>query len=271
MSSLIGNTSAGSDSNIEESLTMFFDNNFNPSAYIDKLIQSIIHQGGSTASATPISTYSQSSLSNVSNDISELITHLDYYTNELSNHNLKQKLDTLEKSNALIFPHGINSGDQQEENGGSTRIQYHINILNNSIISLQSELSTINEQIDKSLEATTKNSQPINNLIELKRVKANLSKVVQIFELIKASISKKGGDSENIYTAEEFQRLLDEMYESIKSQLESNKNREKLLAHVDKLIELNSLFVNLSKFNPIFKKFVSKLVSLKDTYSRSRS
>lgn len=278
MSELNSTNAAGPSDNIEESLRMFFDNNFNSSVYIDKLIQSIIHQGGNSGTtamtATPISTYSKGTLSKVSSDISQLITHLDYYTNELSNNNLNQKLAMLEKSNTLIFPHGIHNEreyEPDEESSGSTRLQYHINVLNSSIMSLQSELVSINEQIDTNLEGATSNTQPINDLIDLKHVKANLIKVLQILELIKMSIDKRGSDSQGSYTVEDFQNLVDELYENIKIQLESDKNAEKLLMHVNKLIELNSLFVNLSKFNPIFKKFVGKLTTLKETYSKSRS
>ncbi|RLV93806.1 hypothetical protein JA1_002187 [Spathaspora sp. JA1] len=236
---------------IEESLSMFFDNDFNPPAYIDKLVQSItVPTATPTTTTTPISAYSSKSLTKLSNDISQLIIHLDYYTNELSNNNLKQKLDTLNKSNTLIY------SKDEEDVTGLTRLQYHINVLNNSIVSLQTELTNINEKLD-----TSNNNDAINDLIQLKQVKANLTKVLTIFELIHNSLVKQES-----YTVEQFQQGLQELFESIKTQLDSKGNKDKLLEHINKLIELQTIFSNLSKFNPIFKKFITQLTNERDKH-----
>ncbi|EGW31291.1 uncharacterized protein SPAPADRAFT_61861 [Spathaspora passalidarum NRRL Y-27907] len=253
------------DDTIEESLTMFFDNDFNPPAYIDKLVQSITVPTSAlptspnlsstttttTTTATPISAYSKNSLSKLSNDISQLIIHLDYYTNELSNNNLKHKLDALNKSNTLIYSR------DDESTGSTTRLQYHINVLNNSILSLQAELNGINEKLD----INHGKNEAINDLIQLKQVKANLTKVLTIFELVNNSLLRH--DS---YSVEQFQEALNELFDSIKQQLDSNVDQEKLLAHINKLIDLSSVFSNLAKFNPIFKKFISQLTAERDQF-----
>ena len=78
--------------NTDESLSMYFDDDFNPSSYIDKLVNSITNLNPAS-STTPVSAYSKQSLTKLSNDISHLITHLDYYTNMLTNDSLQKKLD----------------------------------------------------------------------------------------------------------------------------------------------------------------------------------
>lgn len=234
----------------DESLSMFFDDDFNPSAYIDTLVNSITNQNTPHNTTTPISAYSKNSLTKLSNDISHLITHLDYYTNELTNENLQSKLDMLDKSNVVI---------NNSEDHGTTRLQYHVHVLNNVVLSLQTELTEVNKQLDNS----NINNEAIQKLIQLKQVKANLNQVLKIFELVSNSISQKQS-----YTVDEFQYALDELFNSIKQQLQSNTNNEKLLQHVDKLLQLNNLFNHISKFNPIFRKFITKLSNERDSYKK---
>lgn len=234
----------------DESLSMFFDDDFNSSAYIDKLVNSITNQSLSHNTATPLSTYSKSSLTKLSNDISHLITHLDYYTNELTNESLQSKLDMLDKSNVII---------NNNEDNGTTRLQYHAHVLSNAVLSLQTELAEINKKLDNS----NINNETIQKLIQLKQVKANLNQVLKIFELINNSIGLKQS-----YLVDEFQSALDELFNSIRQQLQSNENNEKLLEHIDKLLQLNNLFNNISKFNPIFRKFITKLSNERDSYRK---
>ncbi|EER33369.1 hypothetical protein CTRG_02187 [Candida tropicalis MYA-3404] len=234
----------------DESLSMFFDDDFNPSAYIDTLVNSITNQNTPHNTTTPISAYSKNSLTKLSNDISHLITHLDYYTNELTNENLQSKLDMLDKSNVII---------NNSEDHGTTRLQYHVHVLNNAVLSLQTELTEVNKQLDNS----NINNEAIQKLIQLKQVKANLNQVLKIFELVSNSISQKQS-----YTVDEFQYALDELFNSIKQQLQSNTNNEKLLQHVDKLLQLNNFFNHISKFNPIFRKFITKLSNERDSYKK---
>lgn len=234
----------------DESLSMFFDDDFNPSAYIDTLVNSITNQNTPHNTTTPISAYSKNSLTKLSNDISHLITHLDYYTNELTNENLQSKLDMLDKSNVII---------NNSEDHGTTRLQYHVHVLNNAVLSLQTELTEVNKQLDNS----NINNEAVQKLIQLKQVKANLNQVSKIFELVSNSISQKQS-----YTVDEFQYALDELFNSIKQQLQSNTNNEKLLQHVDKLLQLNNLFNHISKFNPIFRKFITKLSNERDSYKK---
>lgn len=235
--------------NTDESLSMYFDDDFNPSAYIDKLVHTITNLNPAS-STTPVTAYSKLSLTKLSNDISHLITHLDYYTNMITNDSLQKKLDALDKSNEII--------NNNEENG-TTRLQYHVHVFNNAVLSLQTELNEINKQLDES----TINNEAIQKLIQLKQVKSNLTKVLSIFELVYNSISQ---DDELSFTVDKFQNALDDLLASIKNQLESSDKNDKLLAQIDKLLEMNGLFTHLSRFNTAFKKFLTKLSNEKEVY-----
>ncbi|KAK6455788.1 uncharacterized protein RJT20DRAFT_155997 [Scheffersomyces xylosifermentans] len=244
----------------EDSIAMFMDPDFNPSNYIDKLFQSIT---SSTASAV----YSKNSLSKLSNDVSHLITHLDYFTNELSNNSLRQTFETLNNSNLLIL-HG-NKDDVNDSNVDLTRLQYYINVLNNSILTLSGELKSINEDIAKQDQDNESGSrhqnESINDLIQLKSVKSNLTSVLSIFEFLN-SVLTTDLSSSRAYGVEEFSNILNSAFETIKIQVDGalGAEKERLTEHINQLIELNSLFVNLKNFHPIYKKFVGKLIVEKE-------
>lgn len=239
--------------NTDESLSMYFDDDFNPSSYIDKLVNSITNLNPAS-STTPVSAYSKQSLTKLSNDISHLITHLDYYTNMLTNDSLQKKLDALDKSNEII---------NNNEESGTTRLQYNVHVFNNAVLSLQTELNEINRQLDE----PTINNEAILKLIQLKQVKSNLTKVLHIFELVYNSISQ---DDELSFTVDKFQNALDELFASIKNQLDTSDKNVKLLAQIDKLLEMNGLFTHLSRFNTVFKKFLTKLSNEKEVYLNSK-
>lgn len=235
-------------------MSMFFDDEFNPSAYIDKLVTSVTHQNVTT-STTP-STYSKQSLTKLSHSINQLITHFDYYVNDIANNGLHEKLEMLDKSSALIHT----SGDEQ---GGTSRLQYHLNILDNSIISLQSELTEINKTIESNESI---NNEAVQTLIQLKLVKNNLLKVIEVLETTNNSLSKVN-ENKLAYTVEEFQLILDELFTSIKQQLSSGTgDKSILLAHIEKLINFQNVFVSLNNFNPVYKRFTTKLITERDTY-----
>lgn len=187
-----------------------FDDEFNPSTYIDKLVTSVTQQN-STTSTTP-STYSKQSLTKLSHTINQLITHFDYYVSDIANNSLHEKLEMLDKSSTLIH-----TSSASEEQGGTSRLQYHLNILDNSIISLQSELTEINNTIELNESI---NNEAVQTLIQLKLVKNNLITVIDVLETMNNSLSKVN-ENKLTYTVDEFQLILDELLGSIKQQLSS--------------------------------------------------
>ncbi|KAI5968446.1 COG7 [Candida theae] len=257
-----------SSSNVEESMSMFFDDEFNPSTYIDKLVTSVTQQKSTTTPTTTTTTthapssYSKQSLTKLSHTINQLITHFDYYVNDIANNSLHEKLEKLHKSSALI--HTGTEIDQKNGggSGGSSRLQYHLNILDNSILSLQSEL----EEINKSIESNESiNNEAVQTLVQLKVVKQNLVTVIEVLEMVINSLSKVN-ESKSNYTVEEFQSILDELLSSVKSQLNTIGDKSILLAHIDKLVSLQDVFSSLNNFSPVYKRFTTKLITERDEH-----
>ncbi|KAI5953201.1 COG7 [Candida jiufengensis] len=220
-------------SNIEDSMSMFFDDEFNPTTYVDKLISTVTQQKTST---TPMSAYSKKSLTNLSHTINQLITHFDYYVNDIANNELKSKLVQLENSSTYI-----NSNQE-----GTTRLQYYTSLLNNSILSLQQELNMINQKLK-----VNDDNEAVQTLIKMKLVKTNLLKVIKVLE----TITLNNNNDKKLYTIEEFESILNQTFEQIKR----NKMDPSVQNYIKQMNEISNLFQNLNHFNPIFKKFINKL------------
>ncbi|KAK6462190.1 hypothetical protein DFJ63DRAFT_319051 [Scheffersomyces coipomensis] len=272
---------AGSSGGLsEESLAMFFDPDFNPSNYIDKLFQNI------TTSSTA-SNYSKNSLSQLSNSISNLTTHLDYYTNELSSQSLTLKLDTLNNSNSLIIPkelesHNNHISSSTKGNQELTRLKYYINVLNNSIISLQTDLNSINQDLNEKPTINSEaNDDIINSLVTLKLIKSNLVNVLKLFEFLNnaliqsynslsTTITPTSVDQQHNFSVDEFQNILNNLLDTLKLQLIQTSNDPNkfndVVSYINKLINLGSMFNNLTKFNLPFRKFINSLSSELEKY-----
>lgn len=241
----------------DESLSMFFDSDFNPSNYVDALFQSISNN------KLQSQIYSKNNLQSLSNKCSNLVTHLDYHTSELSN-NLISQIETLQNSSKIITQ-GLNNDEVLNALNDMTRLQYFINTLNNSILLLQTDIKQVNEELNVNNE-----SQPesINNLIKLKGIKNNLNQVLAIFERLN-SITINNPDST---TVESFQSSLNTLYDTIRNQLtnEENEINQLLVTNINELINLLPLFQNLINFYPIYKKFTAKLTTELDNYLNTK-
>ena len=214
---------------MSDTLTMFFDSDFNLSLYVDKLLQNIVQSSGPSA-------YSQESLSKLNNDISSLSTHLDYYTNELSS-NLSAKLDDLEQNNKQI--------NVLESSESSLRLQYQGDMLNNAILSLQQDLQQINEEVNE------EDSPVILTLIQLKGAKSNMYKVIEVFDLINELIGKRTPNFDGTVSQSDFQKALDGLLESAK--------RGEITTSIDKLVEVAPVFEGLGRFGLAYGDFARKL------------
>lgn len=236
----------------EQSLTMFFDNEFNPSTYVDALFQSIITKSNpelnlNHSNPTPATSYNKKTLNLLSNNLSDITTHLDYYTNELSTE-LSTQINTLKQTSSSILSNLTN-------NDNITRLQYYITSLNHSIVSLNSEIESV-----KSKNSTNEiNNKSIKNLIDLKLVRSNLLKVLTNIEKLNLIINSKDGSSINL---QEFQESIDLLYETLKQSFTkelSNDEKQDLVDNCNDLIDLLPLFKNLNNFYPVYKKFTSAL------------
>lgn len=236
----------------EESLSMFFDADFNPSNYVDALFQSI--SGNQPQSLI----YSKKNLQSVSNKCSNLITHLDYHTSELSS-NLIDQIESLQNSSKVIT-HGLNSDEEFNGLNEMTRLQYFTNTLNHSVLLLQSDIKQANEE----LNINKAQPESIDKLIKLKSIRNNLNQVLIIFEKLN-SICSNNADS---ITIDSFQVSVNSLYETIRSQLNNEQNEINpiLVENINELTNLLPLFQNLTNFYPIYKKFVNRLSSELDRY-----
>lgn len=237
----------------DESLSMFFDSDFNPSNYVDALFQSISNN------KLQSQVYSKTNLQSLSNKCSNLVTHLDYHTSELSN-DLINQIEVLQNSSKVITQ-GLNNDEVPNALNDMTRLQYFINTLNNSILLLQTDIKQVNEELNENNE-----SQPesIDNLIKLKSIKNNLYQVLVIFERLN-SININNPDST---TVEAFQSSLNNLYDTIRNQLSNEKNEinQLLVTNINELVNLLPLLQNLTNFYPIYKRFTSKLNTELDHY-----
>lgn len=243
----------------QDTISMFFDVDFDPAIYVDTLFQSILANQPQ---------YSKQALSKLSSNISYLITHLDYYTNELST-SLQQKLEQLEKNSNLVLL------GPDEESSSSTRLQYYVSILNNSILSLQSDLEHVNLSEESSPdEADAKHpvkespNRAIDTLILLKLVKANILQILELFAFMEAQINQEK-NQENV-TPEQFQLVVNKIYDVTSEKLLSSNVNQLDLEHINRLIDLQGMFVNLESFYSIYKRFANKLAADRATYLSSK-
>lgn len=234
----------------EQSLSMFFDNDFNPANYVDALFQSIV------PSTNPQANYSIKNLNSVSNNVSNFITHLDYYTNELSK-DVSLQIDTLKLSSQSLI-----KNEDIANPSDLSKLQYYINSFNNSILSLQTE-------IDNFKIASTDNktdNEAVNNLIKLKLVRENLIKVLTIIERANIILKPETTSKFNSITSKDFHDSLLRLFDGLKSQLDNTPKDTDLLQNIDDLIDLLPVFNNLNEFYPIYRKFVTRLVNEREQY-----
>ncbi|CUM65412.1 uncharacterized protein PRCAT00003050001 [Priceomyces carsonii] len=213
----------------DEILSMFFDSSFSPTEYVDAFLQSILGK-------QPSNQFHRKSLNESSSKCSNLITRIDYYTDELTE-DLNHNLEALQKSNLAVL--------NDDSNKEITRMHYYTNILNNSITSLQSDLISVNNKLSND------NDESINNLTKLKSVRKSLIDVLGIFDLVNSIVPA----SENYdIKIETFQNALNKLLNDI--QEDSSKELSK---YVDDLINLLPLFKNMTHFYPIYRKFITTL------------
>ncbi|CAK9437873.1 uncharacterized protein LODBEIA_P22510 [Lodderomyces beijingensis] len=254
---------------IDEQLSMFLDDKFEPSNFVDKLVFNVTHDRAG------VSPYSKNKLSSLTHTINQMITQLDYSVHDITNNELKENLAMLENSNSAVgFLYGEEDHQQDEVQQDSTRLQYYLNILNNSIHTLSSEIGEVNKQLNSAEEKTALNDGAIDTLIQLKKIKTHLLEVIQVFEHLTNSLSPKQTEKTNFtYSVDEFQLVLDNHVETVRSQLAiSSGSKDYILQHIHTLMEMQGVFTNMVHFNPIFKKFISRLSDEKESYlARTRT
>lgn len=261
---------------------MFFDEDFEPSNYVDALFNSVITSNSSTQTihssslATSSQIYSEKNLHSLQNKCSTLISHLDYYTNELSSQ-LSEKLDVLKDTSSIV---SANSDDS------ITRLQYYIISMNNAVTSLQQEVEMASSKRSTHIEPTTpgdnadsSSDSPVDNLTNLRDVKGKLLDVLDIFERI-AAITQAGqestaaGSSKNYSTVsiDLFTNSMSTLHQTIQqgfSDQDFKSINSDLVENVNSLSSMLPLFQG-TPFHSIYKLYISKILADKDRYLSMR-
>ncbi|PSK39812.1 hypothetical protein C7M61_001620 [Candidozyma pseudohaemuli] len=222
-------------------LTMFFDDNFNPTSYVDALFHSITGSDNK---------FSKQLLARLSSTLLDVITHLDYQTNEISR-DLALKFDNLKTLSLNLAP-----AIETESTDDNTRLQYYVSALHNTVDTLQEELTDANEKLKKD---SGEQLVAVESLILLKQVKRNIQQVLKVLQSARDML---GHDPSQV-SIDQFQTLLNLLFESLKNQLRSKSQKEldATLTSIEELRKLATVFHQFSAFGPAYSRFIAKLDS----------
>lgn len=224
----------------DKALAMFFDEQFSPTDYVDALLESL---------ADPTDKYLPESLTRMAGRVLDLLSHLDYSTGEIA----KELADNMARLEKLAQP--IGAADD------TSRIDYYLSSLRNSVETLESEVQSVKQQLHSQKDKEALQAQddaakdPVQTLIALKEVRANILLVLQVLQGLRALFP--GVDAQSI-TVDEFLAALTNLLETLKAQAREEALEELRQTISDlKLWEL--LFQPFVQFGPVYAKFVSKL------------
>lgn len=277
----------------DELLSMFFDDEFVPHAYLDAFFSNDLSSANLKNSSNIQSLQHRSSL---------LLSNLDFLTNELTN-DLESKIDKLYNSNSIIsYSYNNNANETSTSKLKPTsRLEYYIDSLLISIQSLNEIIESIQLKINTIKSNSTTTSETVQILINLSVSKTNLFKVLKFLELIKSLVDISHDDTtttipttnkfapttsskstssntpEIIITPTEFQNSLNILKDTIQEQflLKSAKELEnqidlEFLSKVNNFINLLPIFKNLNSsgtgFFNIYNDFVKKISKSKQDY-----
>ncbi|OUM51784.1 hypothetical protein BVG19_g910 [[Candida] boidinii] len=214
-----------------DALSMFFDNNFVPHAFLDALFSSSLPTTANTRNRTSLyqgaamgatskEFASSRALKNMQSKCSALLTHLDYYTNELTK-NFESKIEALDESSSVIS-YSVNnstlSSTAKDGMVGITRLEYNIESLSSSVNSLLRDLEEVDSKIKeinrkeksggadaaveiegKSKDDTTgepdpnqkvtEKSEVIDTLNDLLTIRQRIKSVLELFETATALVT----------------------------------------------------------------------------------
>lgn len=229
-------TTKGDNEVHNDPLAMFFDEKFNPTSYVDALFLSI---------AGSEDKFSKQLLTRLSS------THLDYQTNEISR-DLEAKFEALKSLSLNLAP--VLETEPVEVSNDNTRLQYYVSALHNTVDTLQEELIEANEQLKKDSGGQL---AAVESLILLKRVKQNIQQVLKVLQSARDML----GHDPSLVTIDQFQHLLNLLFDSLKNQLrsKSEKEIEATLTSIKQLRELSTVFQQFSAFGPAYNRFIARL------------
>lgn len=234
---------------------MFFDEEFVPQAYLDILLSSVDR---------PLNELQQISAS--------LLYRLEYYTGVLTK-DLEDTIRRLQKP-AELLNYSVTSDDIG--NMKTTRLEYYMDTLANSVQSLEVDVGKINTelaQLDASYETST---QSVAKITQLELVKSRLQDVLSVFQqlqiILRISVGEKEGALQNV-DVNEFTVALDTLRDTIIKKLEeclesetATEKNDELLSRIDSFTALKVVFKGFNKFYPVYLQFANKIQKAKEHY-----
>ncbi|AET40551.1 Golgi transport complex subunit COG7 Ecym_6166 [Eremothecium cymbalariae DBVPG len=243
----------------DEILEMFFDEQFVPQAYLDILL-----------SSTEIPLNDMQSIS------WSLLSRLEYYTRYLTKE-LENTIKVLKKPAEILSY----SKFQSEGNLGTTKLEYYLDTLANSVKSLESDIVKINSQLVELDTSYEHSAGIVDKLNKLKLTKSRLLTVQDVFQQLRTIMTISVEDKDiklQKVTAEDFKVALDTLKETILVKLtedsgsdqKSVSNNSELMAKIDSFISLKPLLKGFTNFYPVYLEFAKAVQSQKDQYLSQR-
>ncbi|KAG7750875.1 hypothetical protein KL911_003321 [Ogataea haglerorum] len=259
-----------------EVLSMFFDDAFVSHDYLDALFTSSLNLNAPQLKNKSVTFASPNSLKSLQGKCLSLLTHLDYYTNELTRQ-FEKKLQDLHNSSSII-------SYASENSGGITRLEYYVEYLASSINSLNRDMDDVNVKLNNVREHP-ESQELIRNIQTLNLVKERIQAVLNIFETVQAvvltsaieeeksngahqtsSLAPTGASSEEAATnvsLDTFSSSLNILEETIMEQIQKDKGlgevNNDLLEKIQVLVDLTPFFKSLTRFYPVYADFAEFL------------
>ncbi|SCU82416.1 LADA_0C05116g1_1 [Lachancea dasiensis] len=215
----------------DEILEMFFDEQFMPLAYLDLLLSPDGPLG---------ETHSMSS---------SLLSRLDLYTDRLTSQ-LESTVHNLRKPTELLSYTGVHT-----DLGDTTKLQYYLDTLSNSVKDLKGDIETVNVQLSNLKVENAESIRTTEALHDLNLVKSRLLQVSKCFEDLRAiaiaSFEGVGKDEiPQIISSNEFKRSLKQLQDLLCTEFEESLSRESSQSRNEDLLRK---LKNYEDLRPTFK------------------
>ncbi|VEU23155.1 DEKNAAC104142 [Brettanomyces naardenensis] len=191
-------------------LSMFFDEDFVPHDFLDALFSSSLNRSNQKS----LEFANARSLQTLQGRCSSLLTHLDYYTNELTRQ-FEGKMQDLENSSSIIsykkdvgalsseedVPNrsavadsslvkgstNVATVDSGDDLYGITRLQYYIDNLSSALTSTARDLAESNQELSKLNK--NRNEGSVEDLIQLTKIKQRIGQVIEVFDTVRSLVA----------------------------------------------------------------------------------